>query len=171
MRNVSDVDSMRPNHWRSRLPKGESYPVKLGEVLDSLTTSGGHVREIAFALRVLVRGPHRPYSLLDGGGWPLVTAELQPEGGSSVNAGTIDVRIHSVPSHERALVRKLLIDHGLLVRLAEWVRDAERAPVTWRAVPRRCTISLAPDATALPICDRPRGPGTSDIEPDDWPPA
>lgn len=168
---MSDADPVRPSHWRSPIPRGESYPVQLGQVCDRLTVNGGQVREVAFVLRPLTDGHHRPYSLLDGGQWDLATAQLIAEGSRVVYSGSINVRILSVPSAERHLVSNLLIDDGLLDCLAEWVRDAEHAPQTWRAMWRRCTISLTPELTAVPVCERLHdewrlGGG----EPDSWPP-
>jgi hypothetical protein len=105
------------HYSKARLPKGESYPLRRGE-LDGLL-SGASIERLRHVYYGRGTGSH------------VMGASFMPDGARAAAAGTTTLFVHSVPSELREDIHATLLAGGAR-RIIDWLEAAEGATQTWR---------------------------------------
>jgi hypothetical protein len=112
-----DAEETAYHYSKARLPAGESYPLKRGE-LDA-------------ALREHSVTTLRTVYLSRRGGTHLLTARFIADHRHMAASGSTSLSVCSVPSDLRRDIRAALLDGGL-DRVIRWLAAVEHAAETWR---------------------------------------
>jgi hypothetical protein len=124
---------------KARLPKGESFPLKRGEV-DTLLAS---VKPLRLHAVYFARGRDRF----------AMSAYFSPDCSRGAAAGRTTLMVHSIPSALRRDVREALLAGGAQ-RLIHWLEACETAAETWRLHGHHISVTYTSHAGVLNFeCD------------------